>query len=428
MWKTSLAAAVLAMHAATPAAAQDYAPVADTTQFVIDSALFVVAGVGGLLFVIAFGLRDAGLARVHNAPAVCLRMIGLVAVTAAVFWLSGYNLIFSVEPGGLLGDFGAWRPQDADPLTAARASGAFWFFHMAAAAIPSAILASAVSERVRLFAFLMLTLVMAGLVYPVAAGWVWGGGYLEDAWRFRDFAGAGAIHITGGAAALAAAIVVGPRPGRFPESVHRVTPSTALPLSVFASGLMLLAWFAVLAGASGSLSTVEAAITLGTVVVKTLIAAAGGIIAAIILTQIVYKRPGVVSASTAAVGGAVALAADPVHPALWQAVMVGAVGGVIVTVTPPFIARYRIDDAGVAVPAHLFCGAWGVIIAPWSDPNAWFPGQMVGAAAIALWAFTLTLLFSAALRYSVGIRLRAGDEERARLQREEPFSEEAAKS
>lgn len=411
---------------ATPAAAQDFAPVGETTQFVIDSALYIGAGLGGLAFVLAFGLRDAGLARVQNAPAVCLRTIGLLAITATAFWLTGYNLIFSVETGGFLGEFGAWRPEDADPLTAGRASGAFWFFHMAAAAIPSAIVASAVSERIRLFAFLMLSLVMAGLIYPVAAGWVWGGGYFQDVWRFYDFAGAGAIHMTGGAAALAAALVVGPRPGRFQDGDGRVTPSTALPLSVFASGLMLIAWFVVLAGASGSLSTVEAAITLGTVIVKTMIAAAGGIIAAVILTQIVYKRPGLVSASTAAIGGAVALAADPLHPALWQAVMIGAVGGVIVTVTPPFIARYRIDDAGVAVPAHLFCGAWGVVIAPWSNPDAWFPGQIVGAAALAVWAFVLALLFSAALRYSVGIRLRSSGEERARRGGE--FSEDFAKS
>lgn len=413
---------------AAPAAAQDFAPAGDTTQFILNSALYIVAGMSGLAFIVAFGLRDAGLARVQNAPAVCLRMIGLLAVTALAFWLMGFHLMFSVEPGGLLGDFGAWVPEDADPMSAGRASGAFWFFHMAAAAIPSAIMASAVSERIRLFAFLMLSLAMAALVYPVAAGWVWGGGYLADAWRFHDFAGGATIHMTGGAAALAAAIIVGPRPGRFQESDGRVTPSTALPLSIFAAGLMLIAWLGVVAGAAGSLASVEAAITLGAAVVKTLLGAAGGIIAAIVLTQIVYKRPGLVSASTAAIGGAVALAADPLHPALWQAVMIGAVGGVIVTVTPPFIARYRIDDAGVVVPTHLFCGAWGVVIAPWSNPDAWFPGQIIGAAAIAVWAFALTLLVSAALKYSVGVRLRASAEDRLRNQRDGELPKESAKS
>ncbi len=418
MRQIGLIAALMAAMSFAPAGAQDINPASDTTRFVFDSALYIVAGLSGLLFVCAFGLRDVGLARVQNAPAVCLRMIGLIAVTAIAFWLSGYQLIFSVESGGLLGEFVAWGPDDADPATSGRAAGAFWLYHMGAAAIPSAIVASAVSERVRLFPFLFLTVAMAGLIYPVAASWVWGDGYFANAWRFHDFGGAATIHVTGGAAALAAAIVIGPRPGRFQNGNDRVKPSTALPLSVFASGLMLIAWIGVLAGASGSLSSVEAAIRLGTVAVKTLLGASGGVIAAIILTQIVYKRPGLVSASTAAIGGAAAMAADPVNPALWQAVMIGAVAGVIVTVTPPFIARYRIDDAGVVAPAHLFCGAWGVFIAPWTNPDAWFPGQILGAAAIAIWGFVLTLLMATALKFSIGLRMRISGEESAAHRRD----------
>ena len=404
------AGVTLAVFAASTANAQDIGPASDTTRFIFNTALYIFAGLGGILFVVAFGLRDMGLARVQNAPAVCLRMIGLFSATTLAFWLAGYNFIFTIEEGGFLGDFGAWRLEDEDPMSAGAASGAIWVYHLAAAAIPSAIVASAVSERVRLFAFLVLTLAMAGLIYPVAASWVWGGGYFASAWKFYDFGGAAAIHMTGGAAALAAAFVAGPRPGRFQDGAPRITPSTALPLSVIASGLMLLGWIGLLAGASGALDSIQSAIALGDIAAKTLIAAAGGVMIAIILTQIVYKRPGLVSASTAAIGGAVALAADPVSPALWQAYMIGAVGGVIVTVTPPFIARYRIDDAGVVAPAHLFCGAWGVIITPWSNPDAWFPGQIVGALAIAAWGFMLTLLIATALKYSIGIRLRTSDE------------------
>jgi len=404
------AGVILAVLAALPAGAQDIGPASDTTRFILNSALYAFSGLGGLLFVVAFGLRDMGLARVQNAPAVCLRMIGLFAATAIAFWLVGYNFIFSIEEGGFLGDFGSWRLDDEDPMSKGAASGAIWTYHFAAAMIPSAIVASAVSERIRLFAFLVLTFAMAGLIYPVAASWIWGAGYFASAWRFYDFGGAAAIHMTGGAAALAAALVVGPRPGRFQDGAPRISPSTALPLSVVASGLMLIGWIGVLAGAAGALDSMQSAILLGDIVVKTLLAAAGGVMIAILLTQIVYKRPGLVSASTAAIGGAVAIAADPVSPALWQAFMIGAAGGVIVTVTPPFIARYRIDDAGVVAPAHLICGAWGVIIAPWSNPDAWFAGQIVGALAIAAWAFMLTLLIATALKYSIGVRLRTSDE------------------
>jgi Amt family ammonium transporter len=410
----ALAAILLA---ASPAFTQDMEPASDATRFILNSALFIAAGLGGLLFVAAFGLRDVGLARIQNAPAVSLRTIGLMAVTAFAFWLTGFNLIHSVEEGGLIGEFSPWRFDDADPMSAGKASGAFWFFHMAAAGIPSAIVASAISERVRLFAFLILALAMGGLIYPVAASWVWSNGYFAAVWRFHDFGGAAAIHMTGGAAALAAAIVVGPRPGLFQDGGQRVTPTTTLPLSVFAAGLMLIGWFVVLAGAAGSLDTVESAIRLGAITVNTTLGAMGGAIAAIFLTQIVYRRPGLVSASTAAIGGAVALAAEPLYPALWQALMIGAVGGVVVTVTPPFIARYGIDDAGVVTPAHLLCGAWGVIIAPWCNPDAWFLGQIVGAAAIFVWSFVMTLLIATALKFSFGLRLRASGEQAAGAER-----------
>lgn len=418
MGRYSLAALIAVMLAA-PAAAQELGPASDTTRYALDTGLFLIAGFGAILFVFAFCLRDIGLARTQHAPAVCLRTVGLLGVTVFAFWATGYNLIHTVETGGLLGDFEFWMPDDADPLSVGHSTGAYWFFQMGLAAIPSVIVASAVSERVKLWPFLIFAALMGGLVYPIVAAWVWGGGYFGDAWRLKDLGGASAIHITGGAAALAAALVVGARHGRFQDGApQRLTPTTALPLSAFAGGVGVIAWIAVLAGLAGSFSTIEAAISAGTMAVNAALAAAAAALTGLALTQIVYKRAGLVTSINALFAGLVAISADPLHPSLWQAVMIGAVGGVIVTVAPPFLERFRLDDAGFVIPAHLMCGAWGVIIVPWSNPEAWFPGQIAGIVSAGGFSFALSGLIWTALKYSIGVRSRPPEETQSELLRE----------
>ncbi len=412
----ALAAAVMI----APAAAQELGPASETTRYALDTGLFLIAGLGAILFVFAFGLRDIGLARALHAPALCLRTIGLVGVTVFAFWATGYNLIHMIERGGLLGDFQFWLPDDADPLSVGYSSGAYWFFQMGLAAIPSAIVASAVSERVKLWPLLIFSALMGGLIYPIVAAWVWGGGYFGDAWRLYDLGGAAAIHITGGSAALAAAYIVGARQGRFVDGVpQRLSPSTALPLAAFAGGVGLISWLAVLAGLGGSFSTIEAAISAGSMAVNSILAAAAAALTGLALTQIVYKRAGLVTSINALFAGLVAISADPLHPSLWQAVMIGAVGGVIVTVAPPFLERFRLDDAGFVIPAHLLCGAWGIIIVPWSNPDAWFPGQIAGLIAAAAFPLMLSGLVWTALKYSIGVRSRPPEETQSELLRED---------
>ena len=400
--------ALAAFALSGPAAAQDLADPAAVNAFMLETALYIAGGLGGVLFVFALGLRDVGLAKPQHAPGICLRTIGLVAVTAFSFWLVGYNLIALVEKGGLLGAFEVWRPDDTDPAGLGAASGAHWFFYMALAAIPPAIVSSAVSERVKLWPFLIFTAAMAGVVFPIAASWVLGGGYLAEAWRVHD-TGGGLVHITGGAAAFAAALAVGPRPGRYQDGMVTRQRTTALPLAAFSVGAVVVSWVVVMNGLTGSLISIEGAVAAGGIAVRSIFAAASGILAAIILTQLVYKRAGLVSSINGAIGGLVALSPDPLHPQLWQAVMIGAAGGVIVTVTPPFLDRFRIDDAGFSVPAHFICGVWGMMIVPWSNPEAGFLAQLVSVTAIAVFSFSMSILIWTALKYSIGVRFKPGD-------------------
>ncbi len=404
--KRAAIAGVMTACLTAPAAAfaQDMSAPSDVTRYVLDSSLLIAAGLAGLIAIAGLALRDVGLARTQNAPQVCLRVIGALSISVIAFWAAGYHLLFSIEEGGFLGPFQSWALLDEDPASVGHSSGAHWFFHMALAALGAVIVSSAVSERVRLWPFLFFSAIWAGLIYPIGASWVWGGGYFADQWSFRDLGGAAAIHLSAGAAALAAILVIGPRSGRFGHGVSRPQVSTALPLSAIGSLLLAVALLIVIIGLAGPMSSVEGAIKAGSILANAMIAAAGGALAAMILTQTVYQRTGLVSAMTGIIAGIVSIAADPVSPALWQAAMIGAIGGVIVTVTPPFLDRLRLDDAGFIIPAHCFCGAWGAIIAFWMTERIWLPGQLLGTGAIAAFSFVMSLLIWTALKYTIGVR------------------------
>lgn len=396
--------AVIAAGAPSAVLAQDMSPPSDVTSYLLDTGLMIAAGVAGLIALAGFALRDVGLARTQNAPAVCLRTIGLLAVAAFMFWMTGFHLLYDVEPGGFLGEFKNWSLNDLDPAASGRASGAFWLSQMIIAALGAAIVSSSVSERVRLWPFLFFAAVWAGLIYPIVASWVWGGGYFGAEWNFRDLGGAGVLHASAGAAALAAVMVIGPRQGRYTHGPARQAPSTALPLSSFGVTLAIAGLLIVIAGLQGSYSSVEAAAAIGVICVNVLLAVAGGSLAAMFLTQTVYKRTGLVSAMTGSIAGLVSISADPLSASMWQAAMIGAVGGVIVTVTPPFLDRFRIDDAGFSIPAHCFCGVWGCFISFWPSAESRLSGQVVGIVAIVGFSFFMSVLIWVALKYTVGVR------------------------
>ncbi len=387
------------------AQAQEIAPATDTARFALDSGLLLAAGLAAILVLTGFCMRDVGLARARNAQAVCLRTIAIFAISAITFWLVGFNLIYGIESDGLLGGLEIWKLQDEDPVAQGYASGVFWFFQMMLAALAAAVISSVLSERVRFWPFVFFTAVFCGLIYPIVASWVWGGGYLSASWGFYDYGGGGVIHVTAGAAALAAAMIVGPRPGKYSEGAPRQAASTELALAAFGVVLMLAGWLVVLAAMGRSFSSTEAVISVASITVNAVLAAAGGVLAALFLTQTVYRRAGLVTVLCGAIGGLISISADPLNPGLWQAVMIGAVGGVIVTVAPPFLDRYRIDDAGFVIPAHLMCGLWGILIVPWSNPDAGMLGQIVGAASIAGFSFLMGVLLWVALRYTIGVRL-----------------------
>ena len=386
--------------------AQAISSPSEGTQFLINTAHLLFGGACAFVFVFAYSLRAIGFSRLEHGVGSILRVVSTLGAAIFAFWLLGYELIFSVEEGGLLGDFGSWRLDASEPIDTRGAQGAFWFFHMGLAAMTAVIASGSLAERVKLWPFLIFTAALAGLIYPVVASWVWGGGYFASVWRFYD-AGGASIHLVAGAAALGGALVVGPRAGRFNAKSPWVAATPTIPLAGTAAGLSWIALFGVSTTLLGEFAILQNANRISVAFANLTIASAASILAAVSITQLVYRRPGLVTSICAMVAGIVSISADPVSPSLWQAAMIGAVGGVIVSVVPPFLTRMKVDDAEFIIPMHFLCGLWAILIAPWSNGDLNVLGQFIGAFAIAGFSVILSVLLWTALRYSLGVRLKS---------------------
>ncbi|MCB2112318.1 MAG: ammonium transporter [Parvularculaceae bacterium] len=387
------------------AAAQEIAPPSETSLVVFNTLLLFFCGMVVMFMAAGFCMLEVGLVRSKNAASICLKNVAAYAVASMMVWLVGYHLIYGIEPGGFLGPFALWSPSDMDPVDKGVASGADFFFQLVFVATAASIVSGALAERVKLSAFILFTAALTGLIYPIVASWDWGKGYLEAAWRFSDFAGATIVHSTGGWAALAGALIIGPRRGKY--SGRRVTPmpGSNIPLSTLGAFILWFGWFGFNAGSQLAVGSVGDAIAVSIIVVNTNMAAAGGVIAASVMTSLIYKRVDLTIILNGAIGGLVSITAEPAAAEIWQSVLIGAMGGVIVTVGVPMLDRLKIDDVVGAIPAHLFCGVWGTLIAAWTNPAVSLGGQIVGVAMVGLFAFGMSALIWILLRYSIGARV-----------------------
>jgi len=411
--KSKLISGVLGLAAfslAPGAAAQEIAPASDTSLFVFNTVLFLISGMVVMFMAAGFCMLEAGLVRSKNAATICLKNITLFSVAGIMVWLTGYNLIYGVEPGGLLGEFKIWSADDPDPRTPGYASHSDWFFQMVFVATAASIVSGTLAERIKLWPFLIFVIFLTGLIYPIVASWQWGKGFLFVR-GFSDFAGSTLVHSTGGWAALAGALVLGPRHGKFSGNQVTPMPGSSLPLATLGVFILWLGWFGFNGGSQLALGTIDAAISVSKVIVNTNMAACGGVLAALMMTSFIYKKVDLTIVLNGAIGGLVSITAEPLAPSIWQAVLIGGIGGVIVTFTVPLLDRLKIDDVVGAIPAHLFCGIWGTIIVPWTNTDGpTFLGQFVGIVMIGAFAFGASLLVWIALRYSIGIRANAEHE------------------
>ncbi len=419
--KTVLAAAALAAVLTTAAFAQDAvatpAPATDTSVFVFNTMLFLISGMVVMFMAAGFCMLEVGLVRSKNAATICLKNISLYSIAGLMVYLVGYDLIYTNQTG-FIGSLSIWGADDSDPMSAGYASSSDWYFQMVFVATAASIVSGTLAERIKLFPFLIFVALLTGFIYPIQAGWVWGGGWLDA--NFDDFAGSTLVHSTGGWAALAGAIVLGSRNGKYESGRVHPMPGSSLPLATLGTFILWLGWFGFNGGSQLALGTIDDAVSVAKIFVNTNMAACGGVVTALILTQALYKKVDLTIVLNGAIGGLVSITAGPLAPAIWQAVMIGSVGGVIVTLAVPLLDKLKIDDVVGAIPAHLFCGIWGTLIVPLTNKSEGisYINQFIGAVSIGVFVFVISLAVWYALKFTLGVRASA-DQERIGLDKSE---------
>ncbi len=387
------------------------------TAFIFNTLSFLMHGFLVMFMAAGFAMLEAGLVRSKNAALQCTKNIGLYSVAGIMFWLVGYNLMY-LDVSGWIGSVAIWSASDpidaegafqAGPDAAGYSAGSDWFFQMVFVAATCSIVSGALAERIKLWAFLVFAVVLTGIIYPIQGSWTWGGGWLSEM-GFSDFAGSTIVHSVGGWAALSGAIILGARTGKYSKTGQvNPMPGSNLPLATLGTFILWLGWFGFNGGSQLAMGSAADIRDISSIYINTNLAAAGGVVAAIILTQVLYKKVDLTMALNGALGGLVAVTAEPLAPSPAIAVFVGAIGGVLVVLSVPLLDKLKVDDVVGAIPVHLVAGIWGTIAVVFSNGDASLVTQIIGIVAIGAFVLVTTGIVWTILKMTIGIR--ASEEE-----------------
>jgi len=408
------AAALIALPSL--AFAQDAAPGFDEIgPYIMTTLLFCMAGFLVFFMAAGFAMLEGGLVRSKNVTMQMTKNIALFSIAAIMYWLVGFNTMY---PGDFNGWFSIGGQTTLDPVGVAAADAALdyasvgsdFFFQLVFVAATASIVSGAVAERIKLWPFLIFVIVLTGFMYPISGSWQWGGGWLSEA-GFSDFAGSTVVHSVGGWAALAGAIVLGPRLGKYGKD-GKVTPmpGSNLALATLGTFILWLGWFGFNGGSQLAMGTVGDVSDVSRIFANTNMAAAAGAVTALILTQILYKKPDLTMVLNGALAGLVSITAEPLAPTLFGALWIGAVGGIIVVLTIPMLDKFKIDDVVGAIPVHLFAGIWGTIAVIFYNSDASLMTQLTGIVAYGVFTFVGSLIVWFILKATMGIRCSEEDE------------------
>ena len=413
-----LAALTLTFLAAMPtlASAQGDAGISDETRFVFNTFAFLVWGALVMWIAAGFTMLESGAVRTKNSSMICLKNIGIYSIAGLAYFLVGYNLMY-VDVGDYIGTFEFFYSTSADEISlldgneaalAAVVDNGYavmsdWFFQMVFVAIAASIVSGAIAERVKIWPFFLFTLILTSFIYPVVGAWTWGEGWLYDQ-GFIDFAGSTIVHGTGGWAALAGVLVVGPRLGKYREdgSVQPTPPSNVLvvTLGVF---ILWLGWFA-FNGGSQALGSAFDAVAMSNVLVNTNLAASAGVLAALAISRPLLGRMDLFAGMNGAIAGLVAITAGPAITDHWWAIIIGAVGGLICTVANKVLEKLKIDDVVGAIPAHLVSGIWGTLAVTIAAGGR-FHIQLLGVVSVGVFVFIVSYVVWRVMDALLGIRV-----------------------
>ncbi|QBK32144.1 ammonium transporter [Roseitalea porphyridii] len=399
--------------AETAEAAAGAAPSPDV-QYIFNTLLFLIGGFLVMFMAAGFCMLEAGLVRSKNVSMQSLKNVALYSIAGLMYWIVGYNLMYTGVDGGYIGSFGpyAFDPVGGDALDTGYSTASDWFFQMAFVAATASIVSGTVAERIKLWPFLIFVAVLTGFMYPITGAWQWGGGWLSEM-GFSDFAGSTVVHSVGGWAALAGAIVLGARTGKYGAdgSVHPL-PGSSIPLATLGMFILWLGWFGFNGASQLAMGTIGDVTDVSRIFANTNLAAASGVVTTIVLLQILYKKIDTTMVLNGALAGLVSITAEPLAPAVWQTIIIGGVGGAIVVFTVPLLDKLKIDDVVGAIPVHLFAGIWGTLIVPFSNGDASYGVQLVGI--LAYGVFTLVASFVVWFILKAAMGIRASEEEEMR--------------
>ena len=374
--------------------------------FIFNTLLFLICGFLVFFMACGFAMLESGMVTSKSVSVICAKNIGLISIAGIMFWMFGYNLAYGIPEGGYIGSFIPWS--DSSAVDTGYADGSDWYFQMVFCATTVSIVSGTLAERIKLWPFFLFAAILSGIIYPIVMGWQWGGGWLAAA-GFSDFAGSTLVHSTGGAAALAGALMLGPRLGRFTKSGApaplKPFAASSIPLVTVGVFILWLGWFGFNGGSQLAIGTADDAIAVSTIFLNTFLAGAGGVMAAATVTRLNFGKTDVVQMLNGCIGGLVAITAEPLMPSPLAAILIGAVGGVIVVYGTKLLFSLKIDDVVGAIPAHLFAGIWGTLAVPITNPDTSFGTQLLGVLSINIFVFVVALIVWTIMKSTIGIRL-----------------------
>jgi Amt family ammonium transporter len=390
------------------------AAVSAETSFVFNTFSFLVHGFLVLWMAAGFACLEAGLVRTKSVTTILLKNITLFSIAGIAYYLVGYNLMYDGVDGGFFGSFRPWQPDDTAALAGDFSAGASassdWFFQMVFVATAASIISGTLAERIKLWPFFFFVFFLAALVYPIQGAWLWGGGWLADL-GFKDFAGSTLVHSVGGWSALTGAILLGARRGKYDrDGKPQRLPASSLPLATIGTFILWLGWLGFNGGSQLALGSAADAIAISNIYVNTTMASAGGVLAAVLMTQLLNKRIDFTMVLNGALAGLVSITAGPDTPSVAQAILIGACGAMLVVLTTPLLDRLKIDDVVGAIPVHLFAGLWGTLAVPLTNPEASVTTQLTGMGAIGLFVVTASATAWYLLDRTIGLRLTQAEE------------------
>lgn len=416
--KTILATLILAAFSAVPAYAEEPS-VGDTLinlAYSIDTFYFLMSGALVMWMAAGFSMLEAGLVRSKNTVEILTKNVALYAIACIMYMFVGYNIMYGDGSSSIIPGLSFWLGADNAADAVLKSGGetyyssmADFFFQVVFVATAMSIVSGAVAERMKLWSFLAFAVVLTGFIYPVEGYWKWGGGFL-DGLGFLDFAGSGVVHLCGASAALAGVLLLGARKGKYAGGRVNAIPGSNLPLAALGTFILWLGWFGFNGGSELKISNIEEANAVSMVFVNTNMAAAGGLVAALLLAQFWFGKADLTMALNGALAGLVAITAEPLTPTPMVATIVGAIGGLLVVASIVFIDKARIDDPVGAISVHGVVGTWGLLAVAFTNPEGSLVAQLTGIGVIFAWVFGTSIVTWLIIKAVMGIRVSEEEE------------------